>query len=125
MRTSIAAALAGLCAMAVLLAGTRRSARIRRLLGRNVVASIGGAVAASGVALLAAIPITRDFSDAGRLWCGTYVIRSENWPAACDAWGVYSQRFELARWPLLCGLVLLVGANLWPNLDHARRPARR
>jgi hypothetical protein len=78
MRTAIIPAFAGLFVVALLVESGRRSSRLRRILLRNAVAVVGSAVAAIGLALLVVAPISKYFSDAGRLWCGTYVIRSEN-----------------------------------------------
>jgi hypothetical protein len=91
----------------------RRTASLRRLLSRNLAALVGTTASGVGLALLMVVPITKYFSDAGRLWCGTYLNRSENWPAACDEWDLYEQRFDLARWPLLLGVVLIGAANVW------------
>ena len=115
MTTSLIAALVGLCGMGLLLACARRVPSVRRLLSRNLAAVVGTAAAAAGLALLAVVPISRYFSDAGRLWCGTSLIRRESWPAACDQWDLYAQRFDVARWPLVLGAVLVVAANLRPN----------
>jgi len=99
----------------------RRTAWLRRLLLRNLAAIAGTTASSVGLLLLMVVPITRYFSDAGRLWCGTYLNRSENWPAACDKWDLYEQRFELARWPMLLGVMLIGAANVWSLSRKTRR----
>ena len=100
----------------------RRHAWIRTVLIENAVSMAGTAAVAAGLALLLVVPIWKSMSDAGTLWCGTYLNRSESWPSACDyTWDLYDQRLDLARWPLLLGAVLVGAGNTLRLVRQGRR----
>jgi hypothetical protein len=100
----------------------RRNALCRGVLLRNATALAGSAILAVGVVLLLVVPIWKRMPDASTLWCGTYMNRSESWPAACDdAWDLYDQRFNAARWPLLAGVTLIGAGNVIRLVNWVRR----